>query len=204
MVRDGTPAFGYRSCSTEDTCHAQCRCAGRATRPCVAASRGSRTAPPRSNSRWSRRRSGADVRHHGNRAGVLRRPDAGNRGRRSARLIMTGQAQTQGFSQASSRTRSATQDLRPVRLRQRRLRRRQDLYRRFARDQQHAADRRNGKLDTSNFAYHARRARRHRRGAAASTSGRSTCRCSASISPNLGGNKRLLMATAAFRNEPYQ
>ena len=36
-----------------------------------------------------------------------------------------------------------------------------------------------------------------------STSGRSMSRCSASICQNMSGGKRLLVATAAFRNEPY-
>ena len=50
-----------------------------------------------------------------------------------ARLIMTGQAQTQGFNQAQFKTRGVRQDLRPVRLRRRPLGRREDLLRRSPR-----------------------------------------------------------------------
>ena len=73
--------------------------------------------------------SGADLRHHGNGAGVLRRADAGSRRRRCGRLIMTGQAQTAGFSQADFKNQVVRAPLRrSVRLHERRLCRRQDLY----------------------------------------------------------------------------
>ena len=119
----------------------------------------------------------------------------------SSRLIMTGQAQTPGLRPGRVQERGLREDLRPVRLPERRLCRREEIH--FVRQRQHAqSGRRNGNFQTP----------------------------TSTISPggpgdivvvrlfyqypvyvsllgfnlsNVNGGKSLLAATAAFRNEPY-
>ena len=120
----------------------------------------------------------------------------------SARLIMTGQAQTQRFTRRKFKQAVCAKIYGAVRLQRRDQGRRADLH--VLRLGQHCqADRRErqssdrtsaitpggpGDIVVVRLMY----------------SGRSMSRCSASISRDLAGNKRLIMATAAFRNEPYQ
>ncbi len=118
-----------------------------------------------------------------------------------ARLIMTGQAQTQGFDAGQVQERGLRQDLRPVRLRERPLRRREDLSRRSPRSTCQAG-RRNGNLQT-NFGYQPG-------GPGDIVVVRLFYQWPVYVSllgfnlSDLTGGKRLLMATAAFRNEPYR
>ena len=83
----------------------------------------------------------------------------------SAPLIMTGQAQTAGFSQADSRPQVCTNFVGAVRLRERRLCQRQDLFELLLRSTT-TPPVTNGQLDTTKMSYHAGRPGRHRRGAA--------------------------------------
>ena len=107
---------------------------------------------------------GADVRHHGNRDRLLRRPALETAVADCARLIMTGQAQTQASTRRNSSTRSARKiyglfdcngglnvDVKN--------------YSAFCVDQHRQADRRNGNLQTQ-LRLSARRPGRHRGGAA--------------------------------------
>ncbi len=77
----------------------------------------------------------------------------------SARLIMTGQAQTQGYDQAAVQGRGLRQDLRPVQLRRRPLRRREELHVVRAASTPRKPIDSNGNLQTSNFGYQPGRAR---------------------------------------------
>ena len=70
----------------------------------------------------------------------------------SARLIMTGQAQTQGLRPGQVQAGGVRQDLRPVQLQRRPLRRREELL--VVRQRSHRqADHSNGNLQTGNFGY---------------------------------------------------
>ena len=106
---------------------------------------------------------------------------------------MTGQAQTQGFSQAEFKTQVCDADLRPVRLHQRPLRRRQDLHG-VRHDQHHAAGRSNGNFDTTQHRLHAGRPGRHRGGVAVLSVADLRLAARLNLS-NLNGGKRLLVAT---------
>ena len=121
----------------------------------------------------------------------------------SARLIMTGQAQTQGFSQAQFKNAVCAQDLRPVQLPERALRRREDLHRvRRASTTRKLRSTPTATCRPARFGYQPG-------GPGDIVVVRLIYQWPVYVSllglnlSDSAGSKRLIMSTVAFRNEPY-